>query len=121
MESCFLKQEIVDKYSSKDNIVYIGQQNYNHMQNHHFDDYNLFSNKLFEIITKPDYVGWNTDQKSVELIKEITIKKKIYYVLVAVRPTKKNRTLFARTRYCRSRNKFDRRLHSNRYKNIVDN
>lgn len=113
-----LKPEIVIRFGLQNSIVYIGEQNIEHIRRKHLNDYNLFYDKLSEIINTPDYVGKHPHNNSIELVKEFIIQEK-HYVKVAVRITS-NGILFARTLYTLNESKFLRKLSNNHYEKILD-
>ena len=113
-----LKPEIVNKFGLQNDIVYVGQQNIEHIKRKHVDDYNLFFDKLSEIIINPDYVGRHPHNNSIELVKEFLIQEK-HYVKVAVRVSK-NGILFVRTLYTLNDYKFLRKLNNNHYEKVLD-
>ena len=113
-----LKPEIVNKFGLQNDIVYVGQQNIEHIKRKHVDDYNLFFDKLSEIIINPDYVGRHPHNNSIELVKEFLIQEK-HYVKVAVRVSK-NGILFVRTLYTLNDSKFLRKLNNNHYEKVLD-
>ena len=113
-----LKPEIVKYFELQNNIVYIGQQNIEHIRKKYFSDYELFFEKLSEIIINPDYIGKHQQDGSLELIKRFVVQEK-YYVKVAVRISKNN-ILFVRTLYTLNNSKFLYKLNKKYYKKIVD-
>ena len=113
-----LKPEIVNKFGLQNDIVYVGQQNIEHIKRKHVDDYNLFFDKLSEIIINPDYVGRHPHNNSIELVKEFLIQEK-HYVKVAVRVSK-NGILFVRTLYTLNDSKFLRKLNTYHYEKVLD-
>lgn len=113
-----LKPEIAKYFELQNNIVYIGQQNIEHIRKKHFSDYELFFEKLSEIIINPDYIGKYPQDGSLELIKRFVVQEK-YYVKVAVRISKNN-ILFVRTLYTLNNSKFLYKLNKKYYKKIVD-
>ena len=92
-----LIEEIKTEFGLKEAMVYIGPQNIEHIRNKHSEDYEVYFEKISEIISSPDYYGRNLKDGSIELIKEFEILEK-EYVKVAVRISKKGK-LFARTLY----------------------
>lgn len=92
-----LIEEIKTEFGLKEAMVYIGPQNIEHIRNKHSKDYEVYFEKISEIISSPDYYGRNLKDGSIELIKEFEILEK-EYVKVAVRISKKGK-LFARTLY----------------------
>ena len=113
-----LKPEIVKYFELQNNIVYIGQQNIEHIRKKYFSDYELFFEKLSEIIINPDCIGKHPQDGSLELIKRFVVQEK-YYVKVAVRISKNN-ILFVRTLYTLNNSKFLYKLNKKYYKKIVD-
>lgn len=108
-----LKREVADLLKLKDNIVYIGEYNKEHMKSKHFEDYENYYKNISEIISNPDYFGINPQDGSIELIKEFQTSK-TNYIKVAVRISKNN-TLFARTLYKINSKKFEFQLSKGSY------
>lgn len=92
-----LNKEIRDYFGLKENFVYIGEQNKEHIKNKHYEDYEKYFEYISEIISSPDYYGKNLKDDSIELVKEFETSDKVY-IKVAVRISKKG-VLFARTLY----------------------
>lgn len=92
-----LNKEIRDYFGLKENFVYIGEQNKEHIKNKHYEDYETYFKYISEIISSPDYYGKNLKDDSIELVKEFETSDKVY-IKVAVRISKKG-VLFARTLY----------------------
>lgn len=92
-----LNKEIKDYFGLKENFVYIGEQNKEHIKNKHYEDYEKYFEYISEIISSPDYYGKNLKDDSIELVKEFETSDKVY-IKVAVRISKKG-VLFARTLY----------------------
>lgn len=92
-----LNEEIKKYFGLKENFVYIGEQNKEHIKNKHYEDYEKYFEYISEIISSPDYYGKNLKDDSIELVKEFETSEKSY-VKVAVRISKKD-ILFARTLY----------------------
>ena len=63
--------------------VFIGDSNIAHMMVSHLEDYESFKDHIPDIISVPDYVGVNPNDKSVEYVKIFVVENK--YVKVAVR------------------------------------
>lgn len=93
-----LNKKIVEFFDLKDNQVFIGEQNVNHIKDEHYDDYEKYFEYVPEIIHSPDYVGRNLRNNSIELIRKFFSEEKKIYVKVAVRVSKRGilyvRTLF---------------------------
>lgn len=113
-----LKPKIVKYFKLQNNILYIGQQNIEHIRKKHFLDYELFFEKLSEIIINPDYIGKYLQDGSLKLIKKFVVQEK-YYVKVAVRVSKSN-ILFVRTLQTLNNFKFLYKLNKKYYRKIVD-
>jgi hypothetical protein len=60
--------------------IYIGETNIKHMKEQHQSDFERYFNRLPRILSKPDYVGINPSDNSIEFIKEFG-----RYVKLAVR------------------------------------
>ncbi len=63
--------------------IFISESNYKHMLEKHQKDFVRFAAHLDEILAKPDFVGLNPLDKSLEYIKEFKVGNE--YVKVAVR------------------------------------
>ena len=50
-------------------MIYIGENNVNHIKRRHLSAYNKYGNRLSSIISKPDYVGINEEDSSLEYVK----------------------------------------------------
>lgn len=87
--------------------LFIGEANINHMKAKHPQDYEKYFDKLELILEKPDYVGKNPKDGSLEYVK--TFIEKEEHVKVAVRVSK-NDTHFVRSLYV---------LNSNRVNNFI--
>lgn len=91
----------------KDRKIYFAPSNLAHMQTSHPDDFAKYGEHLSYILAKPDYVGQNPADGSIEYVKEFLVEGK--YVKVAVRLSRSER-YFARTLYV---------LNGNRVKNFI--
>ncbi len=111
-----LNKEISNYFNLKENYVYIGEQNKEHMKNKHYEDYDEYYSYISEIISAPDYYGKNPRDGSIELVKEFQISEKVY-IKVAVRISAKGR-LFARTLYKLNAKKFEYQLSNGGYEKI---
>lgn len=87
--------------------VYLGDSNVAHMKMSHPADYAKYGSHIPAILSSPDYVGINTKDDSIELVKEFLIDHE--YVKVAVRISSTGR-LFARSLYV---------LNNNRVRNFI--
>ena len=84
--------------------IYIGKSNIEHMLSRHPDDYVKYGSYIRDIIGKPDYVGINPSDNSIEYTKDFTVDNE--YVKVAVRVSLSG-TYFARSLFTRNRAKVD--------------
>jgi len=50
-------------------MIYIGESNVNHIKRRHFSDYIKYGDRLSLIISKPDFVGINEVDDSLEYVK----------------------------------------------------
>ncbi|TLG70287.1 PBECR2 nuclease fold domain-containing protein [Culicoidibacter larvae] len=94
---CTIDKKIIDHFSlATDNCeVYIGEDNFSHMETNHPNDFKKYSKDIADIIKYPDYIACNPSKKtSIEFIKQYRINNE--YVLVAVRATQSG-VFFART------------------------
>lgn len=76
--------------------IYIGESNIAHMQTRHCDDYAKYGGDISEIVKRPDYVGMNPNDGSIEYVKEYIVEGE--YVKVAVRVAQSGR-YYARSLY----------------------
>jgi hypothetical protein len=60
--------------------IYISETNRRHMKNRHPREYEKYHNHLPKILSSPDYVGINTSDGSIEIIKIFS-----KYIKIAVR------------------------------------
>lgn len=112
-----LNKDITDYFNLKENYVYIGEQNKEHMKSKHWDEYEAYFQYISEIISSPDYYGKNLKDDSIELIKEFEVAEKVY-IKVAVRISNKGK-LFARTLYQLSnKDRFEYQLKQGFYKKV---
>jgi len=51
------------------NMIYLGESNKKHIKNRHKSVYVKYGNRLPQIISKPDYVGINNEDGSLEYVK----------------------------------------------------
>lgn len=79
-----------------DPLIYLGEQNIDHMIARHPEDYARYGDRISEIVSHPDYVYFDPSDRSVEFIKEFVVFGE--YVKVAVRATSSG-ALYARTLY----------------------
>ena len=63
--------------------VYLGASNIKHMKSSHPLDYARYGDDIGEIVSKPDYIGLNPKDSSIECVKEYIVDGE--YVKVAVR------------------------------------
>lgn len=87
--------------------IHLGDSNIAHMQQRHPDDYAKYGADLPSILAKPDYVGLNPKDGSIEYVKDYVVNGE--YVKVAVRISVSGR-FFARSMYV---------LNHNRVKNFI--
>jgi len=64
----------------KGTAIYIGDSNIEHMRSTHPRDFGKYYSRLSRILSEPDYVGINSKDKSIEIIKVFS-----KYIKVAVR------------------------------------
>jgi hypothetical protein len=76
--------------------IYMGESNILHMLSRHPLDYEKYGQYIPEILSRPDYVGENPTDGSIEYVKEYIIENE--FVKVAVRLTG-NGVLYARSLY----------------------
>lgn len=90
-----------------DTPIFIGTSNIAHMRKSHPADFLQYGKDIASIINKPDYVGMNPSDGSIEFVKEYQIGTE--FVKVAVRVSTGGNH-YARTLY---------RLNENRVKNFI--
>lgn len=91
--------ELLDLNIQPGTPIIIGQQNIEHMENEHPDDYKRYGAMIEEIIANPTYISKNPRQQSIEYIKVFEIDGN--HVLLAVRVSGKG-VYFARTLFVMS-------------------
>ena len=72
-----------------------------------------------DIVKNPDYIGVNPNEKGTESIE--LIKKYKDNVMIGIKLDKDNDYLYVSTMHDIQESKIERRLHSGRLKNFVDN
>lgn len=82
--------------------IFLGKTNVIHMKNKHPAEFEKYFDKISEIIDKPDYVGKNLKDNSLEYVKEYKIDDE--FVKVAVRVSSNN-IFYARSLYILNKNK----------------
>lgn len=82
--------------------IFIGESNEKHMLKKHADDYIKYGCHITDIIAKPDYIGVNSKDNSIEYVKEFSIDQE--FVKVAVRVSTQGK-FFARSLYVLNRNR----------------
>lgn len=95
----YFRKNVIDALNlsiEPDTPIYIADSNIEHMQKSHSEDYNRYFEKIERILEKPDYVGKNPKDDSVEFVKEYKIDGN--FVKVAVRISTGNQ-YFARSLY----------------------
>lgn len=80
----------------QDRNIYIGITNINHMKASHPSDYEKYKHEISNILSKPDYIGRNPKDGSIEYVKEFQFDNE--FVKVAVRVSSSNR-FYARSLY----------------------
>lgn len=85
--------------------IFCGESNKEHMKSEHPDDFEKYSDRIEEIIERPDFIALHPTKKSIEYIK-LYFDHNEEIVLLAVRASAKG-TLFARSLYSIDKNKFD--------------
>ena len=89
----------------KDRNIYFSSSNLEHMRTSHPEDFERYGVYLSNILAKPDYVGQNPKDSSIEYVKEFIVDGE--YVKVAVRLSGSER-YFARSMYVLNRNRVKR-------------
>ena len=85
--------------------IYIGESNIRHMLQSHPEDYQKYKEQIPNIIEKPDYVGVNPSDNSLEYVKVFVLDNES--VKVAVRVSHGGK-LYTRTIYARDLQKLER-------------
>ena len=91
--------KILNLEYDKEQPIYIGDANINHMMEEHPKDFEKYGMDLKEILENPTYLARNEKKKSIEFIKKYKVESD--FVLVAVRVSSNN-VHFARTMYVMS-------------------
>ncbi len=101
---------VSDKFSKISNRkfnndkIFIGDENINHIKMKHPTDYNLYFNKIENIISNPNYIAISPKDGSLEYVKEIFNSNTGSYVKVAVRVSG-NGKYFVRSLYTLNNNR----------------
>ena len=82
--------------------IYMGESNISHMESRHPVDYAKYGQYIPDILSKPDYVGENPKDGSIEYVKEFQIDNE--FVKVAVRLSGGG-ALYARSLYVLNNNR----------------
>lgn len=111
-----LNKFIIDKFEldhKEEQPIYIGEANLIHMKSEHPEDFELYGDKIVEIINNPDYIAKHPKKKNsaIEYIK-VYKDENNDHVLVAVRATG-NGVLFARTLFIMDKEKVERYKNKN--------
>lgn len=97
--------------------IFISEGNITHIKSAHPEDYEKYFPSLSEILNNPDYVGLHPNGKSIEYFKFFDTEGENEKVLVAIRATKAG-TLFVKSLYCVTEEKFSSYLKSNSIKKV---
>lgn len=89
-------QKLLQLPAVPDNNIYLGATNIAHMKSSHPEDYAKYKDQLQNILERPDYVGLNPRDHSIEYVKNFIIDDE--YVKVAVRVSSGNK-YYARSLY----------------------
>jgi len=111
-----LNKFIIDRFKldfMEGQPIYIGESNLNHMKAEHPKDFEIYGDKIEEIIRNPDYIAKHPKKKNsaIEYIK-IYKNENNDHVLVAVRATGAG-TLFARTLFVMDKEKVEKYKNKN--------
>lgn len=106
-----LNKFIIDRFKldfMEGQPIYIGESNLNHMKSEHPKDFEIYGDKIEEIISNPDYIAKHPKKKNsaIEYIK-IYKNENNDHVLVAVRATGAG-TLFVRTLFVMDKEKVEK-------------
>lgn len=106
-----LTKQVIETFSlnlTEGQPILCGESNIEHMKQQHPEDFELYGDKIEDIINKPDFIAKHPKKRnsSIEYIK-IFEKENNDYVLVAVRATGRG-TLFARTLFVMDNEKVDK-------------
>lgn len=95
--------------------IFIGDSNIEHMKLSHLSDYLKYGEDISTIINEADYVGINSNDNSIEYVKEYKIDDE--YVKVAVRVSMGN-VYYARSIYVLNKNRVINYINKNTLKKI---
>lgn len=95
--------------------IFIGDSNIEHMKLRHLSDYLKYGENISDIINEADYVGVNSNDNSIEYVKEYKINDE--YVKVAVRVSMGN-VYYARSIYVLNKNRVINYINKNTLKKI---
>lgn len=113
-----LTKKVIDTFGldmDENEPILCGESNRQHMQEEHPEDYELYGDKIEEIINNPDFIAKHPKKNSaIEYIK-IFKDENDKHVLVAVRATGNNR-LFARTLFVMDNEKVDKYVAKDAFK-----
>ncbi len=102
--------EILKLDYEKEESIYIGNTNIEHIKRKHPIEFKKYGNKIKDIIKNPTYIARNEKKKSIEFIKKYRINND--YVIVVVRVSDNN-IHFVRTMYTMSKEKIKKYFHNN--------
>lgn len=101
-----LNKTVINMFNLNLNIdspIFIGVKNIEHIKTKHPKDFEMYGDKIEQIISSPDFIAKHPKKDSIEYIKKFKVTN-TDYVLVAVR-TSGSGTLFARTLFVMSQDK----------------
>ena len=103
--------QILNLKLEQDTPIFIGDTNIQHIKNKHIEDFLKYENQIPYILKKPDYIGLNPKDKSLEYIKEFVVDGE--FVKVAVRVANSG-NWFVRTLYVINNKKVKNYINSGR-------
>lgn len=107
----YINKAVIDSLAldcAVDTPIYIGETNIAHIQQKHPRDYEKYHKYIADILTRPDYVGINSANNSLEYVREFQLDNN-EFVKVAVRVALSGK-FFVRSLYT---------LNPNRVKNFI--
>lgn len=99
----------------QDQAILLGASNIAHMQAKHPNDYQKYGQYIPQILSKPDYVGQNPKDGSIEYVKEFKVNND--FVKVAVRISGQG-NLYARSVYVLKPNRVQNFIKSGTLKKV---
>lgn len=98
--------------------IFIGDSNEKHIKNRHPYEYDMYYNKISVILSEPDYVGLNPNDKSIQYVKEFLVNSE--YIRVAVRISQ-NQKCYVKTLHLLSTYNAERYINKGTLKKLDNN